>query len=333
MSENLVLLRSWLEYVTESVKTETLTGGFEEYLISHAAACDLAMGYVEYFAEFPLKGKSGLDLSVQYTAKDFTNGNKLVNLELEAYNILFTKYAASLAKNNQHILPLAGIYLETDSFSGTKGNPSVFVNLAGNFVEPELLKLLELQGLQRFQEPLEMLLMQGEGVVNPWQFGFMYSRKPFSIRVVLSLVNKKTREILNLLERIGFKNIPYEDLQAISQIIEAKDIGILLDFDIMEDGSVGTVLGLEISPVTDHFDKQQVWFSDDSYKKLELYLVDNDLADSRMSLLPQLVFAKDIRNTKNNFLAMVSILSHIKLQWQLGQRKIPKAYFEIYSCI
>ena len=215
--------------------------------------------------------------------------------------------------------------LEADTFSGDDRNAGVFYNLSGDFVKPVLPALLHMQGLQRQEENLLRILNTAEGVLVPWQFGFMYSRKDFSIRLVCYLAKDGWTKLPLLMEKLGYEDFPREDFKCLKEFNE----NVLVDFDVMEDGRLGDVFGLELSSLPKKIHEQQKWIESERIGRLIAQLKEWDIADSRVDMLRGAIFRVRVHPKDMPAFSVKSCFSHFKLRWQRGKKLPAKVYMAI----
>lgn len=325
MVRNCDAVKYWLLYMKNVLQLSALTGNNTEAVLSKAEFYELSGGKYSYGAEMPLKGEAGIDLSVQYCPADFFEGKRFLSAEAKTYEQWFSAYAKLLGRDDPHILPYTALYLEADTLSGDDRNAGVFYNLSGDFVKPVLPALLYMQGLQRQEDNLLRILNTAEGVLVPWQFGFMYSRKDFSIRLVCYLAKDGWTKLPLLMEKLGYEDFPREDFKCLKEFSE----NVLVDFDVMEDGRLGDVFGLELSSLPKKIHEQQKWIESERIGRLIARLKEWDIADGRVDMLRDAIFRVRVHPKDMPAFSVKSCFSHFKLRWQKGEKLPAKVYMAI----
>lgn len=322
-------IKYWLLYMKNALRLSELTGDNYDSVMVKAMSYKLSSGIYVYFAEMPLKGSAGIDLSVQYSAADFFEGKHFFSAEMKEYDKLFSDYAGILAENNPQILPFAMLYLEADTFSGDDRNAGIFFNLSGEFVKPVLPKILELQGLSDYEEKLFNILEKSRLFLIPWYFGFMYSRKDFPIRLVCYLTKDGWYRLPELLNKLGYADIPEEDLRELTPVIEDNDVNVLINLDVMESGKIGDVFGVEISSVPTIIGEQRQWLESETIQRFVSVLKRWEIADDRIDRIKEGVFHVGFQPKNAPEFGVISGFSHFKLRWQNGMRLPAKVYMQV----
>ena len=322
-------IKYWLLYVKNALRLSDLTGDNYDSVMAKALSYELSSGDYSYCAEMPLMGNAGIDLSVQYSAADFFEGKHFLSAEMKDYDKLFSDYARVLAKDNQQILPFAMLYLEADTFSGDDRNAGIFFNLSGTFVKPVLPKILRLQGLSDYEEKLFDVLDISQEVLVPWQFGFMYSRKDFSVRLVCYLTKDGWYKLPELMDKLGYEKFPKADFDCLKELVVREDTGTLFNIDIMEDGSLGDVIGLEISSLPTRIYEQQRWMEGAAVQYLNGLLKKWDIADARVDMIRDCIFHVGFQKKDMQAFEVTSGFSHFKLRWKKGRRLPAKVYLQV----
>lgn len=319
----------WLLYLQNVLNVSCLIGNDNDNFITKAKLYELSDGNYSYYSEMPLIGKAGADLSVQYCADDFYGKKHILSAEAKLYDEMFSEYAMILAKDNPQILPYAMLYLESDTFSGDDRKSGVFFNLSGAFVKPVLPEVLRLQGLLQYGESLFKIMEAVKSVLLPWQFGFMYSRNEFSIRLVCYLADGGWDKLPAVLKKIGYEDIPEEDLSILTEFVNNKDVGVLVNLDVMQDGRIGDVLGVELSPVPTKIVDQQQWIVSEMMQSFITLVKSWNIADDRVDVIRDCIFSVGFQPQDMPAFFVTSGFSHFKLRWKKGKRLPVKAYMEI----
>lgn len=329
ISRNYDAVKYWLLYLQNALQLSCLIGNDNNKILLKAKSYELSQGKYSYGVEMPLKGSAGIDLSVQYCAADFFNGSHFLSAEAQPYDTLFSEYTDFLAKDNRHILPHAMLYLEADTFSGDDRKAGVFFNLSGAFVKPVLPEILRLQGLSRYEESIFRMTDSIRPVLMPWLFGFMYSRKEFSVRVVCYLTKDSWDKLPTMLEKIGYKDIPEEDLLELAEFVKNKDTGVLINLDVLPEGKIGNMLGVELSAVPSKIIEQRQWLESMTIQRFISLIRKWDISDGRVERLRDCIFSVGFQPQNMSAFNVTSGFSHFKLRWDKGQRLPAKVYLHV----
>lgn len=329
ISRNYDALKYWLLYLQNVLHLSCLIGNENNKIMQKAKSYELSQGQYSYGAEMSLMGNAGIDLSVQYCASDFFNGSHFLSAEGQTYDKLFSEYAIFLSKDNPQILPKAMLYLESDTFSGDDRNAGVFFNLAGTFVKPVLPEVLRLQGLSRYEEALFRIIDSVGLVLMPWLFGFMYSRKDFPVRLVCYLHEDGWDKLPVMLENIGYKDIPEEDLDELEKFVKSKNMGVLINLDVLPDGRIGSMLGVELSAVPSKIFEQRQWIENAITQQLVSLIKKWNVSDDRIERLRDCIFSVGVQPQNMSAFNVTSGFSHFKLRWEKGRRLPAKVYLHI----
>ena len=323
--------KSWLEYLQTSCGATPLLGDLQEV---HAMAQLYAKGVapgsmLNYFAECPLLGKPGVDLSVQYPLKDFVKGNVLVDTQFAGQGKVFMQYAYELGKVNPAALDICYVYLEADTSLGKADESAVFINLAGNTVPLLLPQVFAWEGETERLHAVERYLAKVAGYFEPWHFGFMASRKEKPLRLTLRVVDDSMEKLLQGLRILGFATFLAEKTAFLEQLDKIGLFNYMVDFDVMPDGSLGSTVGVELNAKNVYPVLQKSMLASDDFVKLTKYFQENGLADARMELVPRCVWYMDAPDTLQDPYYMYSFLSHFKLRWQGTEPMPAKIYLQM----
>lgn len=181
---------------------------------------------------------------------------------------------------------------------------------------------------------MRTLLEKVQEWCEPWHFGFMESREIRPLRLVL-ILKQGLKDLERVLERIAAPTIPKERRELLEQIEELRIFKFMLDVDMLEDGSLGDTVGVELIPQDAIYPatQQQLVQSEDFARLCEL-LQGAHVADQRMKSLPNTIMAAPISADTYIY----SRISHFKLRWQAGEDMPAKVYLQMrpvkrQSCI
>ena len=311
-----------------------LAGSTEAKLMNQAPLYALSKERLDFYLEAPLMGQTQVDLSAQYFAEAFAKRNPLQGLEVEQEGDFFHFYAQELAQLKPELLRHCNLYLEADIAS--EGEPKVasFINLSGDFVQELLPSVLAYRGRLGQLQPVHALREKIKEWCEPWHFGFMESRDIRPLRLVL-ILKQGLRDLPKVLECIDAPPIPREGRELLENIDALGICKFMLDVDVLEDGSLGEIVGVElipqeaIVPVT-----QQQLVATPAFARLRELLEEACVADQRMEGLVNTIFAAPISADTYIY----ARISHFKLRWQAGEALPAKVYLQMrpvkrQSCI
>ena len=302
-----------------------LDGATETKLMNQAPLYALGQERVDFYMEAPLLGKTQVDLSAQYFAEAFAEGNPLQGLEVEQEGDFFYFYAKELATCKHQLLQHCNLYLEADIAS--EGEPKVapFINLSGDFVQELLPSVLAYRGRLGQLQPVRALLEKVKEWCEPWHFGFMESRDIRPLRLVL-ILKQGLQDLAKVLECIDAPPIPKEGRELLENIDALGIFKFMLDVDVLADGSLGETIGVELIPQEAIFPAtQQQLVAKPAFARLRELLEEARIADQRMEGLVNTIIAAPISAD----IYIYSRISHFKLRWQAGEALPAKVYLQM----
>lgn len=311
-----------------------LDAATETKLMNQAPLYALGQERVDFYMEAPLLGRTQVDLSAQYFAEAFAEGNPLQGLPVAQEGDFFHFYAKELATCKRQLLQHCNLYLETDITA--EGSPQVasFINLSGDFVQELLPSVLAYRGRLGQLQPVHVLLEKIKEWCEPWHFGFMESRDIRPLRLVL-ILKKGLQDLPKVLECIDAPPIPGEGRELLENIDALGIFKFMLDLDVLEEGSLGEIVGVELIPQEAIFTAtQQQLVAKPAFARLRELLEETSIADQRMEGLVNTIFAAPISADTYIY----SRISHFKLRWQAGEALPAKVYLQMrpvkrQSCI
>ena len=311
-----------------------LAGSTEAKLMNQAPLYALSKERLDFYLEAPLMGQTQVDLSAQYFAEAFAKRNPLQGLEVEQEGDFFHFYAQELAQLKPELLRHCNLYLEADIAS--EGEPKVasFINLSGDFVQELLPSVLAYRGRLGQLQPVHVLLEKIKEWCEPWHFGFMESRDIRPLRLVL-ILKQGLQDLAKVLECIDAPPIPKEGRELLEKIDALGIFKFMLDVDVLEDGSLGEIVGVELIPQEAIFPvTQQQLVATPAFARLRELLEETRIADQRMEGLVNTIIAAPISADTYIY----SRISHFKLRWQAGEALPAKVYLQMrpvkrQSCI
>lgn len=311
-----------------------LAGSTEAKLMNQAPLYALSKERLDFYLEAPLMGQTQVDLSAQYFAEAFAKRNPLQGLEVEQEGDFFHFYAQELAQLKSELLRHCNLYLEADIAS--EGEPKVasFINLSGDFVQELLPSVLAYRGRLGQLQPVHALLEKIKEWCEPWHFGFMESRDIRPLRLVL-ILKQGLQGLPKVLECIDAPPIPKEGRELLEKIDALGIFKFMLDVDVLEEGSLGETIGVELIPQEAIFPvTQQQLVATPAFARLRELLEEACVADQRMEGLVNTIIAAPISADTYIY----SRISHFKLRWQAGEALPAKVYLQMrpvkrQSCI
>lgn len=311
-----------------------LAGSTEAKLMNQAPLYALSKERLDFYLEAPLMGQTQVDLSAQYFAEAFAKRNPLQGLEVEQEGDFFHFYAQELAQLKPELLRHCNLYLEADIAS--EGEPKVasFINLSGDFVQELLPSVLAYRGRLGQLQPVHALLEKIKEWCEPWHFGFMESRDIRPLRLVL-ILKQGLQDLAKVLECIDAPPITREGRELLENIDALGIFKFMLDVDVLADGSLGEIVGVELIPQEAIFPAtQQQLVATPAFARLRELLEEACIADKRMEGLVNTIFAAPISADTYIY----ARISHFKLRWQAGEALPAKVYLQMrpvkrQSCI
>ena len=311
-----------------------LAASTEAKLMNQAPLYALGQERVDFYMEAPLLGRTQVDLSAQYFAEAFAEGNPLQGLPVAQEGEFFHFYAKELATCKRQLLQHCNLYLEADITA--EGSPQVasFINLSGDFVQELLPSVLAYRGRLGQLQPVRALLEKIKEWCEPWHFGFMESRDIRPLRLVL-ILKQGLQDLAKVLDCIDAPPIPREGRELLEKIDALGIFKFMLDLDVLEEGSLGEIVGVELIPQEAIFPAtQQQLVATPAFESLCELLEETSIADQRMEGLVNTIFAAPISADTYIY----SRISHFKLRWQAGEALPAKVYLQMrpvkrQSCI
>ncbi len=311
-----------------------LAASTEAKLMNQAPLYALGQERVDFYMEAPLLGRTQVDLSAQYFAEAFAEGNPLQGLPVAQEGDFFHFYAKELATCKRQLLQHCNLYLEADITA--EGSPQVasFINLSGDFVQELLPSVLAYRGRLGQLQPVRALLEKVKEWCEPWHFGFMESRDIRPLRLVL-ILKQGLQDLAKVLDCIDAPPIPREGRELLEKIDALGIFKFMLDLDVLEEGSLGEIVGVELIPQEAIFPAtQQQLVATPAFASLCELLEETSIADQRMEGLVNTIFAAPISADTYIY----SRISHFKLRWQSGEALPAKVYLQMrpvkrQSCI
>ena len=302
-----------------------LDKAIEAKLMNQAPLYALSGQKVDFYVEAPLLGPIQVDLSAQYFAEAFAEANPLQDGQLSQEGAFFHYYAKELARLKPALLRHCNLYFEADITA--EGEPKVasFINLSGDFVDELLMPVLAYKGHLKQAHFVTNLLASLKEWCEPWHFGFMESRATKPLRLVLVL-KQGLKNLDAVLECVEAGGIPSEGRKILAKIDALGIFNFMLDMDVLADGSLGDIIGIELIPKEAIYPgTQRRLVQTKAFAELCRLLMEVGLADQRIEGLPNSIMAVPMSTD----VYIYSRISHFKLRWRGGQAMPTKCYVQM----
>lgn len=327
---NRLACMNWLMYVNEYSGGGKLLGTDYENVVQAAEMYDNGQPFLFFFAEIPLLGVPGVDLSVEYNLSDFLQGNALADTPVAKQGEFLVSYARLLQEQQPEILEHCHTFLEADSSKGKINKVAQFINLPGAVAKAYLAPVLEWKGMQERQGAIENTLDALQPDLELWQIGFMESRQENPVRLDFHTTESGLEGLIAGAKRLGLKDF-VQAAEPILNEIAALEIcdDYAFDVDIMPDGSLGDIIGVELKPKELYPVLQKKLLQSKDFARLKQLLTEQGMADERLELLPNCIFGESLNHPAMQAFYVYSYLSHIKLVWKAGKPMAAKTYLEM----
>lgn len=327
---NRLACMNWLMYINEYSGGGKLLGTDYENVVQAAEMYDNGQPFLFFFAEIPLLGAPGVDLSVEYNLLDFLQGNALTDTAVAKQGEFLVNYARLLEEHHPELLEQCYTFLEADSSKGKINKVAQFINLPGAVTKDCLAPVLVWKGMQERQGAIEKALAAAAPDMELWQLGFMESRQENPLRLDFHTKETGLEGLIAGAKRLGLK----EFVQSAEPML--KDIGAMdlcddyaFDVDILPDGGLGDTIGVELKPKELYPVLQKKQLQSKDFAKLKKILKEQGMADERLELLPNCILGERLNHPAMQAFYVYSYLSHIKLVWKAGKPTAAKAYLEM----
>lgn len=317
---------SWLSYLQRERGGEALLGKDLTSVAQQVWLYNCEGDMLNFYGEIPLLGASAMDISCQYLVSLFNKGNAFRRHALEEQGELMTSFAQALVGLKGVAAESNCIFLEADTSQGEQEKLSVFYNLEGAYVEQLLPAILQGEKYPEMTDKVTALAAVLQGRASLWQVGCMQPREGRPLRLDFSLGREQLAEALALLKLPGREKL----LQQVEALLETGCFRVdMLDLDMLPDGTVGPVVGLELATEQQVPARQLALYSTPAYEQFKLQLQRLGMADERINLLEQCVLSMEAPDQSQPPYYIYSGISHYKLQWQAGEAMPAKAYLRL----
>lgn len=320
--------RAWLNYL-EQGPAGALIGKVNNDILSVAAKYSIFNTYMDYYAEVPLLGEAGVDLSAQYCMEDFLEGNLLQYTPMAPFGKILHQYAGLLHSLAPQEMSRCNCFLETDTASGDKEQAALFLNMLGNDIDQLVAEALVWNDMEDRREIVEKYLHLLQPEIYLWQLGFMFSRKETPIRLVLTFDEAEAENFLQALYKLGKPAQAKLVEPLLRELDRLKLFSFLLDIDIQQNGALGDTIGLELVPNAVTPTQQLMMFRTPEWQKASELLHEMARVDERLELLPAALISGVAPDKRQEPYYMYSTISHIKLRWRKEEQLPSKAYLRL----
>ena len=155
----------------------------------------------------------------------------------------------------------------------------------------------------------------------------MESRDIRPLRLVL-ILKQGLQDLPKVLECIDAPPIPREGRELLARIDALGIFKFMLDLDVLEDGSLGDTIGVELIFMDAIYPAiQQALVKSEGFARLCKLLQGARVADQRMEGLPNTIMAAPVDTRADTYI--YSRISHFKLRWQAGEALPAKVYLQM----
>lgn len=317
---------SWLSYLQKECGAKPLFGEDLTRVAQQVWLYNCAGDMLNFYAEIPLLGPAGMDISCQYLASLFAKGNAFSRHELEQEGEKFHLYSQKLKTILPDTYDEKCMFLETDTSGTSNTKLSKFYQLQNGYAAKLLPFLLQQENYPDMLKEVDFFLKLLEPHAELWQLGFMQGRVQRPLRLVLHINENGLEACLARLKIPRYKEI----IQLVDALVKDSIYIIdILDIDLLPGQGVGPVVGIELAAKRIFPAVQKQFVKTEAYQEFKQLLITKGLADQRIHCLERCIYA-DL--APDNFQApyyLYSGINHFKLQWQQGEQLPAKAYLRM----
>lgn len=316
---------TWLNYLNKEQLAADILGPITPNLIKAAKAYDFPNGILAYGAEAKLLGKPGVDLSVQYWAKDFLLQNPLSSPYSKQEGELFCRYAQELNQLLPHVVSHCKLYFEADTFTGPQeAEYAAFYSIAGIAADKLLPQLLAEHKMQDRLAAVQKYRQLATPDMELWLVGFMNSRELRPLRLVFLAQQTTVAKLIKAAKNI-FSKRPSDFEQKLLEIDKLKLFNYMLNIDIMPDGSLGKNIGIDLVFRTIQPHEQKEIVQSNNFQLFLQLLQSWQIADARVNNLNSCIQLLKLTAPDLPY-QLHSVFSHFKLTWKNEQLAPAKVY-------
>lgn len=325
----------WLTYMASQRGAECLTGNLTDEVLELAGVYELQSAQPDYCAEMPLMGEPGIDVSVQYNARFFQKGNPLIHEKVMKQGEFFHEYVKMIEEAYPEEVYKFYLYLEADTASGNSEKVAMFLRFMGDKSIDLIEKILKKRGQEYYIESLKKMMDKAAPDMELLYVAFMDSREDSGLRVVFWSENPADcgKKIVAAAERLCGADFAKELEHHIFELENGKDdlFTYMLDVDIMPDGSLGNIYGVEMMMPPKFPSWQRRWMDTESYGQVTGKLLEWGIADERIHKVKDCVFTMEAPDSQQVPYWLYSRISHFKLRWKDGKLMPAKVYLHMLT--
>ncbi|MDO4177908.1 MAG: hypothetical protein Q4D21_01845 [Phascolarctobacterium sp.] len=308
----------WLKHLAEECQAASLFGSDYEPVVSTARLYDLNEATLDFYAESPLLGPPGIDLSVSYPAGFFLEHRLIDGHPLAAAGDFIEAYGKLVAEHFPKALNDAVAYLEGDTSQGHPNDLAIFLTVKEDAAFTLLPKLLDLQGMSDRAGGTIEKLRKIKHLLTMNQLGFMNSREGRPVRLNLMPVNEKLDDIIEGLRILGCRTLLEQCEEILREIDKLGIMNYVLGIDVLADGSIGDTFGIEMGPKELLPTQHRRLFQSEKYRRFIELLQSYRIADERVLAIPLCSWNRNFHvELSGGFFEthVYSFPSHFKLKW------------------
>lgn len=315
---------SWLSYLKNECGAAPLIGQDLSRVAQQVWLYNCAGDMLNFYAEIPLLGSAGMDISCQYLASLFAKRNAFKQHDLELDGEKFHQYSQKLREVLPDEYAEKCMFLEADTSGISNTMLSKFYQLQNAYAAELLPFLLQQENYPDMREEVEATLKLLEPHAELWQLGFMPGRGQRPLRLTL--------HVNSLKDCLSKLNVP--EAESIIQLVEALvKTGIyivdILDIDLLPGKGLGTTIGIELAAKKIYPAVQKQVVQTAAYSDFKQLLIERGLADERIHCIERCIYA-DVAPDKHQAPYFLYFgISHFKLRWLNGQQLPAKAYLRM----
>lgn len=322
---NKELLDGWVGYLENQAAPELVGSQAKLKILQAVNSWELLQGEELYCLECPLLGKASTGFSTQYSTNKILEGNAFSGKLGEKYNRFLGLYS-------QKIGPKCRFYLEVDPNSENDRDLAMFLELPAKNPEPVIRLALGALGNLNLEKTIDALFSQAQGL-DPLMLGSVFTRLHMPVRICFATVEHIVRKPGRLDAMVNFLKSLANTQNIIEDLLEIEQTG-LFDFclyvDVYPNGSIGPMLGLELS-CFDFIPKEQLrTLQSEQFYKFRDILLKYNLVDKRFDYLLRCCFNATLPKVKEDDKeeTLLSLISRFKITYKNGERQSAKVYLQ-----
>lgn len=343
---NYEVLEGWLDYLQD--KVAALVGTSKDQILESVRRQNLLQREQFYCLECPLQGEPSMDFALQYQTKDFLGTRDFTGNNSFRYARFFNLYG-------QMVGPDKKFYLEFETIKGVGMAAAVFLDIHNVDAERVIQRTLAFQAeARRMPRILEIIEIAKKYELVPSNIGFIYShlngplRLTFAIQLEVLLLPDRYDPYAYFALELGmgkqsetlqkaFAKNPDQFRMFVGNTVLMQDLVELsnfdfldcyLDIDIMPDGSIGDIMGIEVVLGVQSIEGQHEMLHSKEFAEFIFFLQKINVIDERIVCFADCIFYANLPQTLDSQEVLVSMLSHFKLRYKQGKRLPAKVYLQ-----